>query len=499
MSRMGKTSRSKHALPILLEYAQSQIWLVHYPTLQRMVSIAENHCNGIQIAEADLVEITAARDQRAAERADQREKLDISGDTAIIEIDGVVAKYSRLVNGCSQPRGTSLEALNEQLDAAMEDPRVRSIFLRIESPGGSGAGLADFADRIFEASHEKPIIAFADDLAASAAYWIGSQANRFYANQSAFVGSIGVYSVLVDSSAAAESEGFKVHIVKSGANKGVGVAGVPITGEQLDMVQVLIDQSFEQFIAAVLRGRSEAGLTEKTLRPIADGRVVKADDAKAAGLIDGIMSLAQAFNSARPNPRTATSVAAASIENEAATAAAQQDQQDKEHQMADKNETKDQAAEVEAATNAERERISELNAALGGNDALAETLAMSISKGHTLTEAKAAAFDTLQIAHAAEIEAKDAELTEAKNRLEAIAKAGEGDIEAAEAPDAGEEAASTSDDGKAETYQAAVDRKIADGAKPTQANRDAAVEFPKSHRAWIDRDTADRDAKRQRR
>jgi signal peptide peptidase SppA len=505
---------NKRSLPILLEYATNQQWAVHHPVLERMVSIAEKHCNdAVRIDEESLLEITSVRDQRSEQTAAAVAALDVSGDTAIIHIDGVIAKYSRMVNGSSQPRGTSLETLNAQLDAALDDYRVKSIFLRIESPGGSCAGLADFADRIYEASMQKPVIAFADDLAASAAYWIGSQASRFYSCQSAFVGSIGVYSLMVDSSAAAEAEGYKVHIVRSGSNKGVGAAGVAITDENLSYVQGLIDESYEEFLIAVMRGRADRGLTDEKLRAIADGRVVKAAEAKSVGLIDGIMTLGQAFNSARPNPRKETgNHAAASAET---TEINENTKQNTEQTIMDeptttlKTDTADKSLEplsivgkmaqidpgaIAAATSAERKRITDINSALGGNPALAATMAAAIESGASVEDAKAAGFDVLQSAGDEALAEKDAELAEANKRLETIAGAGEGDIAAPGSDDAAGESATAGDDATPAAYEAAVDANIAAGKTVARSYRDATVSHPKSHAAWTAASTELRNA-----
>lgn len=500
---MTKSRKTKtNGLPILLEYAQSQTWLVHFPTLERMVSIAELHCNNVRIDSDVLMELTDGRDQRAADVAAQTEKLDVQADTAIIQIDGVIAKHSRLVNGSSQPRGTSIESLNRQLDQAMEDARVQSVFLRIESPGGSGAGLADFGDRVFQASAEKPVVAFADDLAASAAYWIGSQASVFYANQSAFLASIGVFSVLTDSSAAAEAEGFDIHIVGSGQHKGLGVPGTAVTPEHLEMIQTLVDQSHEEFVTAVLRGRADAGIIEAVLRPLADGRVLKARDALTAGLIDGIMTMSEAFNAPKPNTRPGPADTVGSTdadEHLAASAAAEISSQagpqsgpaTEEHtEMADKKPA-DQAAETTAAVNADRKRVTDLNAAFGNNPAMAALLASSIADGSTVEEAKAAAYDIAQASHTEQLAAKDTQIADRDKRLKIVGEAGADDVDAAEAPDAGQSAATgPSDDGEASTYTDAVERMTAGGMRVSKAHIIATKRFPKSKAAMVATDSA---------
>ena len=203
----------KNSTTVLFDYITSQGWAMDYSILQQMTDIVERHFNGVDLTAEKIEPIVAARDAKSKGRT----TFEInSRGAAIIPVTGVIAKYSSMVNGCSQPRGTSIEQLREQLNVAVTDSRVESIFLHIESPGGCINGLADFADEVYQAGFQKPVVAFCDDLCASAAYWLASQANVIYANQTADVGSIGIYSILVDSSARAEQLGYKFHIIKTG-------------------------------------------------------------------------------------------------------------------------------------------------------------------------------------------------------------------------------------------------------------------------------------------
>ena len=100
---------------------------------------------------------------------------------------------------------------------ATEDERVVGILLVIDSPGGTVAGTADLAASIRSAAKVKPVHAFVEDLAASAAYWAASQAGKVFANtNTAMVGSIGTYAVLIDSSEMANKAGIKVHVIRAG-------------------------------------------------------------------------------------------------------------------------------------------------------------------------------------------------------------------------------------------------------------------------------------------
>jgi signal peptide peptidase SppA len=214
------------------------------------------------------------------------------GAVAVISIGGVLMKYSNQVNGSSQPRGTSVEFIRGALATARADAEVASILVVIDSPGGSVMGMATLADEIRETDQRvKPVFAYCDDLCASGGYYIASQARVVYSSASAVVGSIGVYTVLVDSSAAAHEQGLKVSIVSAGKYKGALEEGVAITEDAKGEVKQRIDAFYEEFVTRVERGRTR--LTSAQVRELADGRVWVGEQAVRAGLVDAVRPLGQ--------------------------------------------------------------------------------------------------------------------------------------------------------------------------------------------------------------
>ena len=184
---------------------------------------------------------------------------------------------------------TSTKETGEKIAAALADETISAIMMNIDSPGGTLAGTAELADLIFSAREIKPIHAHTEDIAASAAYWLGSQAQNFTASQSAQVGSIGVYRVMIDTSEAAAAAGARVHVIRSGEHKGTGAAGAPITPEQLTIEQSLIDRAAAIFTEAVTRGREAVDVSSA-----ATGRTWLASEAADLGLIDGVMTAGEA-------------------------------------------------------------------------------------------------------------------------------------------------------------------------------------------------------------
>ena len=105
-------------------------------------------------------------------------------------IYGTISHRAHMVEDISGPGGTSAEKVGRQLAELLDDPAVGSIVLDIDSPGGTIAGVPELADQIFAARGQKKIVAVANSLAASAAYWIGSAAEDFVVTPSGGAGSI---------------------------------------------------------------------------------------------------------------------------------------------------------------------------------------------------------------------------------------------------------------------------------------------------------------------
>lgn len=205
---------------------------------------------------------------------------------AVIPISGTMMK------GRSKYGGTSTVETRRAIRTAANDPAVKGIMLHIDSPGGTVAGTFDLAEDFRRAQKVKDTAAHADDLMASAALWVGSQAMRLTAGKATEVGSIGSVAVVEDTSKAAEMQGVKVHIVSTGPYKGAFTDGAPVTAEQLAYLQDRVDSSADMFIAGLAAGRNMDG---DAVRKLATGQVWSAKEAKSKGLIDSVESFDQAF------------------------------------------------------------------------------------------------------------------------------------------------------------------------------------------------------------
>lgn len=198
----------------------------------------------------------------------------------------VVKMAGTLMKGESSFGGASTVQLRREVRAAAADESVSGILLAIDSPGGTSAGTSDLAADVKAATRKKPVWAHIDDLGASAAYYVASQADLVYANSSdALVGSIGTMMMVYDASGAFEKEGIKPMLFRTGPLKGAGSMGTAVSEEQSAYFQKIIDGLQEGFDAAVKSGR---GMTAKELDAARTGAVFLASEAKQLRLIDGI-------------------------------------------------------------------------------------------------------------------------------------------------------------------------------------------------------------------
>lgn len=205
------------------------------------------------------------------------------GGVAVIKFEGLVTKrpsfWGWLFGGSA-----STQTAQEALAAALADSAVKSVLFVIDSPGGTVAGTEELAEAVFRARGVKPVAAFAQDMCASAAYWIAAQAGKLYANATATVGSIGVYAVNVDLSRMYRNDGVEVDVIKSAPGKGAGIRGTQWTPDQKADLQREIDSLGIEFVEAVRRARPAAVAA-------ADGRCYSAREGLSLGLVDGITTL----------------------------------------------------------------------------------------------------------------------------------------------------------------------------------------------------------------
>ena len=206
------------------------------------------------------------------------------------------------------------EWLLDTIEDLESDEDNVGIMLVIDSPGGT----VYEADEIYLALRKyknagKSIWAYFKSMAASGAYYISCAADTVYANRNTLTGSIGVImGPTFDATGLLEKLGVKATSFVSGRNKGMLGFDNPVTEEQAQIMQSIIDECYEQFVSIVSQGRKKS-LTE--VRVLADGRIYTANQAKENGLIDGVGSLENAEDRMKERLAISTSLSKEDAEN----------------------------------------------------------------------------------------------------------------------------------------------------------------------------------------
>lgn len=207
------------------------------------------------------------------------------GAVAVIPVYGVLAQRMNLMSEFSG--GTSYQLLEGSLNAALASDEIKAVVLDIDSPGGGVPGAMELGTAIRAVrGGQKPIVAQVNSLAASAAYWIASQADEIVVTPSGRAGSIGVYTYHDDLSGMFEKQGVNRTYISAGEHKVDGNETAPIKGDALNFVQKLVDESYANFVDAVAEGR---GVTRATvLDRFGQGRVFGAAELVERGMADRI-------------------------------------------------------------------------------------------------------------------------------------------------------------------------------------------------------------------
>jgi signal peptide peptidase SppA len=202
--------------------------------------------------------------------------------------------------------GGGLDDFQKGLARAVADDDVKRIVLDIDSPGGLVDQIPETADAVWKARKVKPVTAVVNTLAASAAYWIASQADEIVISPSGEAGSIGVYAIHRDLSARYVDEGVKHTIVSAGRYKTEANPFEELDTDAREFMQQGVDDYYGMFLKAVARGR---GSTPDTVRKgYGEGRTLTAKRAVAAGLADRIGTLSESQRARAAGSRPAARV-----------------------------------------------------------------------------------------------------------------------------------------------------------------------------------------------
>jgi protease-4 len=206
-----------------------------------------------------------------------------SGDAiSVISLNGVIDAGSSSSFGSSSE--ITVKDVKTLLNEARSDPS-KALIIEINSPGGAVEPTQEIYDAIqqFKKDTGKKVYAWMRGMAASGGYYISCAADKIIAMPTTLTGSIGVIMELVNYQGLFEKIGVKETVIKSGTFKDMGSPVRPMTSEEKNMFQAIINETYQQFFDVVEKARK---IPADKLKAIAQGQVFTGLQAKANGLVD---------------------------------------------------------------------------------------------------------------------------------------------------------------------------------------------------------------------
>lgn len=236
------------------------------------------------------------------------------GGIAVLPLYGtIVQRAGMMTEWCG---GTSTQQFTAAFRNAMADNSVGGILIDVDSPGGSVYGVPELADEIYQSRGQKPIIAIANSLSASAAYWLGTAADEMYCTPGGETGSIGVWGAHEDYSKYLDEMGVKTTLISAGKFKVEGNPYEQLSDEARSFQQKRVDEYYAMFTKAVARQR---GVPVGQVRDgMGQGRVLGPQDCQNEKMIDDIMTFDDAIKRLSKKMRSGGNSAAKPSLNRAA-------------------------------------------------------------------------------------------------------------------------------------------------------------------------------------
>ena len=197
---------------------------------------------------------------------------------AIIEVYGAINNSNEIIR---------------QLKKYAKDSSIPALVLDIDSPGGGVVPSQEIYEEVLKFKEDgKKVVASLRGLGASGGYYVACAADTIVANPGTLTGSIGVIFEFPVVQELFKKIGLRFEVVKRGELKEVGTWNRPMTKEERDLLQSVIDDTYDQFVKAVVEGRE---LDQEKVLELADGRVFTGRQAKDLGLIDELGDLEDAI------------------------------------------------------------------------------------------------------------------------------------------------------------------------------------------------------------
>lgn len=219
------------------------------------------------------------------------------GKIGVIEVSGTITGTST----SSLLQGTTADAryIMSLIRQAANRQDIKAVVMRVDSPGGTSVAAQEIGLELDKLrATGKPVVTSMGDVCASGGYWIACSTDHIMANPATLTGSIGVIMQLQNIEGLYEKLGVKEVVIKSGEHKDIGSPYRALSPEEQQILQGIVQDSYQQFIDQVLKGR-EGKLTREQLMPLADGRIFTGTQARDLGLVDSLGDYYDAIEQAR--------------------------------------------------------------------------------------------------------------------------------------------------------------------------------------------------------
>jgi signal peptide peptidase SppA len=282
-----------HKYPNIVRAVSETPWAILPSTLEAIKHFVALRAHGEKLNEEEI--------QARIGAGPAHKQPSQQGVVAVLPIYGVITPKADLMSDISG--GTSVQTFAADFRSVLADDAVKAIVLDVDSPGGQTDLISEMASEIRAARGTKPIVAVANTMAASAAYWLATQADELVVTPSGSVGSVGVFAAHEDISGLNDKLGVKTTLISAGKDKTLGNPFEPLSEEATQMIQDRVNEAYDMFTGDVAKGRGVSPAQVKD--GFGQGRMVSAQNAVKEGMADRVGTLEQTLaRVANPNGRS---------------------------------------------------------------------------------------------------------------------------------------------------------------------------------------------------
>jgi protease IV len=233
--------------------------------------------------ETDFTDFMASAEQPFTEEViDEGNELK---KIVVLDVNGVIQDTGES-GSFLQSSGYNHQDFMKKLNYIKEDDSVKGVIIKVNTPGGGVVESAEIHDKLAEIQEKskKPVYISMGSMAASGGYYIATAAKKIYASPETMTGSLGVIMEGINYEGLADKYGVDFVTIKSGKHKDIMSPTRKMTEEERQILQSMINNSYEGFVKVISEGRN---LSVDQVKKIADGRVYDGRQAKELNLIDG--------------------------------------------------------------------------------------------------------------------------------------------------------------------------------------------------------------------